>query len=377
MLPQYVVPSMMQYSKIPGAEVDLARPLPPPSRVSRRLRIAFVALALGALLFVAIHRRPADVGVGVSDHLDATITDQHAEWVSSATVTHEHEGHGHVVIKDKDTLCFHEFEEPQHIDHAECYPKIFRATHVFQPIRQGQMIPPGLHVRMNMQTGAQEAKLLSEESDSNMQVVLVPKPASASASAAGQNASLPPINMGADASRLSAKERLTAQETDAFNQVIDRIVAEGASATDVLEQLTFLENVLHQSDFGRDFMRNSRGVEALQRTLTMDDAACRGMALLVVGACSSNNPSAQLAALDGGMIRSVLDVLTKETDPEVVRHAVYALSTLIRDFPHGVQQYEDAGGRHVLNSVLKRYRSDKRIVHKIEDLRSDISYLIV
>jgi len=41
----------------------------------------------------------------------------------------------------------------------ECYPKIFQPTKDFQTVREDQDIPPGLHVRLNIQTGAKEAKL--------------------------------------------------------------------------------------------------------------------------------------------------------------------------------------------------------------------------
>ena len=39
---------------------------------------------------------------------------------------------------------------------------VFRATHEWQTVEEGQAIPPGLHVRMNIQTGTREAKLMSE-----------------------------------------------------------------------------------------------------------------------------------------------------------------------------------------------------------------------
>ncbi|EHA53613.1 SIL1 [Pyricularia oryzae 70-15] len=42
---------------------------------------------------------------------------------------------------------------------TDCYPKIFQATKEFQPVRADQDIPPGLHVRLNIQTGEKEAKL--------------------------------------------------------------------------------------------------------------------------------------------------------------------------------------------------------------------------
>lgn len=38
--------------------------------------------------------------------------------------------------------------------------KVFQPTAEWQTIQPGQGIPPGLHVRMNLQTGQKEAKLL-------------------------------------------------------------------------------------------------------------------------------------------------------------------------------------------------------------------------
>lgn len=41
----------------------------------------------------------------------------------------------------------------------DCYPRIFRATDVFHVVREGQEIPHGLHVRLDISTGLKEAKL--------------------------------------------------------------------------------------------------------------------------------------------------------------------------------------------------------------------------
>lgn len=42
---------------------------------------------------------------------------------------------------------------------------IFKPTHEWKVVEEGQSIPPGLHVRMNLQTGLKEAKLLEEDED--------------------------------------------------------------------------------------------------------------------------------------------------------------------------------------------------------------------
>ncbi|KAL5329732.1 hypothetical protein ACEPPN_003248 [Leptodophora sp. 'Broadleaf-Isolate-01'] len=44
-------------------------------------------------------------------------------------------------------------------DPTDCYPKVFEPTKDFQVIKEGQNIPPGLHVRMNIWSGEKEARL--------------------------------------------------------------------------------------------------------------------------------------------------------------------------------------------------------------------------
>lgn len=45
-------------------------------------------------------------------------------------------------------------------EHAgDCYPRLFQPTKDFQLIKEGQDIPPGLHVRLNIYSGEKEARL--------------------------------------------------------------------------------------------------------------------------------------------------------------------------------------------------------------------------
>jgi nucleotide exchange factor SIL1 len=46
--------------------------------------------------------------------------------------------------------------------------EVFKPSDEWQEVKECQSIPPGLHVRINLQTGLKEAKLLTEaDSDSN------------------------------------------------------------------------------------------------------------------------------------------------------------------------------------------------------------------
>lgn len=68
---------------------------------------------------------------------------------------------------------------------AECYPHVFQPTHEFQRVHEDQDLPPGLHVRLNINTGVREAKINndSEELPAGLQglpvdssIVLVDQP---------------------------------------------------------------------------------------------------------------------------------------------------------------------------------------------------------
>lgn len=67
------------------------------------------------------------------------------------------------VDDDSDLLVI---EEDSEEDSSTLEKNVFVATKEWQVVEEGQSIPPGLHVRMNLQTGLKEAKLLDDSDDS-------------------------------------------------------------------------------------------------------------------------------------------------------------------------------------------------------------------
>jgi nucleotide exchange factor SIL1 len=62
-------------------------------------------------------------------------------------------------------------------EHAgDCYPKLFQPTKDFQVIREGQDLPPGLHVQMDMTTGKKQARLnIPEEGEAIPEIIELSK----------------------------------------------------------------------------------------------------------------------------------------------------------------------------------------------------------
>ncbi|CAK9437467.1 uncharacterized protein LODBEIA_P18450 [Lodderomyces beijingensis] len=65
-------------------------------------------------------------------------------------------GHASSISSSKNIIC-----NPE--DASDCYPKLFEPSEQWQTIRPGQEIPPGLHVRLNVDTLTKEAKLMAPE----------------------------------------------------------------------------------------------------------------------------------------------------------------------------------------------------------------------
>ena len=61
-------------------------------------------------------------------------------------------GHSVAPAADKRIICAKD-------NATDCYPQVFEPTKDFAIIREGQDIPPGLHVRLNIYTGLKEARL--------------------------------------------------------------------------------------------------------------------------------------------------------------------------------------------------------------------------
>lgn len=55
-------------------------------------------------------------------------------------------------------------ESPKQIcvSETDCYPELFEPQGEFKIVREGQQLPPGLHIRLNFETGLKEAKLNSD-----------------------------------------------------------------------------------------------------------------------------------------------------------------------------------------------------------------------
>ena len=102
----------------------------------------------------------------------------------------------------------------------------------------------------------------------------------------------------------------------------------------------------------------------LMRLLADEEAELRRMAAWCVGTAVQNNPKSQERALVVGAVPLLVEMAAKEEQEAVRRKAIYALSSLMRNFQRGVDE--------VLRQVSQDVRGDGKVaagsMEEVDDL---------
>lgn len=209
---------------------------------------------------------------------------------------------------------------------ATCYPAVFVPTEEFQIVHDDQSIPAGLRVRINMETGRKEARLLSpgelDEHDDRNDLALVPGETVHEAPKAEDTASelkpFPPTKAlhGADRSE--------------FGNALEVLRGKESCSEETEEALDVLEDLVHELEFGLRLVEVNDG-EIPERLLRFMESSssprCRAKAALVLGSALQNNENAMRAMPhDIALQTRLLHFIEMEDEDSVRRMLVYTLS---------------------------------------------------
>merc|ERR1719244_2481732 len=100
-----------------------------------------------------------------------------------------------------------------------------------------------------------------------------------------------------------------------------------------VESLESLEYYLHQIDNAIDFMQLDGLKDIIIPSLNSSSESLRKEACQLLGAAAQSNPKFQRAAMDLGLIGHLLRLVSLEPEPAAAVKGLYALSTLLRNFP--------------------------------------------
>ncbi|XP_077168852.1 nucleotide exchange factor SIL1 isoform X1 [Paroedura picta] len=259
--------------------------------------------------------------------------------------------------------------------------EVFYPTHQWQTVRPGQALPAGLHVQLNLQTGERLAKLPDDENENSH----VKDPS--------KNKRLGPIDLDPSSfttrelKKALAKMKESMKEDDMLEEkahqedvrrrfrpieklkeefrelnmqletdfeIMSKLINRFNSTTSTLEEkiaaLYDLEYYVHQVDNAKDLL-SLGGLQLLINGLNSTEPLLKEYASFVLGAALSSNPRVQVAAVDGGALQKLLLALATDQSLGVRKKALFALSSMLRNFPYAQQQFLRLGGLQILRDL--------------------------
>lgn len=196
-----------------------------------------------------------------------------------------------------DMICSQENSE-------DCYPKIFEPTGEFRIVREGQEIPPGLHVRLDVTTGLKEAKLNDPKEqnpaleglavDSSMVVV--------ESEEGSEDAAKLRVPKGAPEYEPVGKIKPPESESQAFRDSLTFLKTLSLNDRPVDAALTILEDIAHDIYYGLKITEDPNAVKELLCMMSSQDNFAKasddetvkqaGSAASIIGSALQNNQKA-------------------------------------------------------------------------------------
>lgn len=286
--------------------------------------------------------------------------------------------------------------------------KVFIPSKDWQVIGPDQTLLRGLHIRMNLQTGLKEAKLmdgddgteyykslerLRKSGHTGITQAVVPLPSanpeeSSSESEAEEDDEFAermradilealkniksddgktPEELSIESAK--AKEKFRSYEDlkrdfkemnikiETDGEILTRVISQYRTSDSDIERATLLEDLeylVHQFDNAISFVDLGGLEKIVKPALNSTSSVVKQGALHLLGSAVQSNPKVQIATLEAGLLQSLIRVVAYDTKEGVSRKAIYALSCLVRGFPYGQQVLMQHGGLEVLRKVFDK-----------------------
>ncbi|CZR54160.1 related to SLS1 protein precursor [Phialocephala subalpina] len=297
-------------------------------------------------------------------------------------------------------------------DVTDCYPRVFVPTKDFQPIREGQDLPPGLHVRMNVYEGTKEARLnipMEGEEGASLEaalydlpteqsVVVVPQPESEEAGTkpamrdqvpmkpptvdtAGKI--LPPAPDGTDMGTFQKAMISITMEARAFDSALDDLMElshdiyyglEIAKNGPVLEKLICLilgsgSEKMPAKTNGRDKKAASILASSVQNNPTALKEVAKFGNMVFYPICAE--AASGRGSEKGNFVSTLRGRLGREKDAGALKAKITAISGLLRDDTFRAQFLENGGMELLLAIFLKKGDEFDSTRQKVAQLVTD------
>ncbi|CAF3519400.1 unnamed protein product [Adineta steineri] len=275
----------------------------------------------------------------------------------------------------------------------------FIPTNEWQNVKEGQAVPPGLHVRLNLETGAREAKLLDndnkEQSTSNDMIPISTdvdeqeRISKENLERAFANLDFTKDDVITDQKHedeVKAKFRGYDELKKDFESMNMKVQTDQEILTDLMNKLrttdnnedrktilTDLEYYLHQYD-NAIFFADNNGLELLMQLLntTNTNNDVRHFTSLALGAAFQGNPKVQSKGFNLNFVPYLLRLLNIETDNNIKFRLLFTLSTLLRNYPQAQMSFVEHGGIETIVKIFDETKSHYKLQMRTIELMGDL-----
>lgn len=284
------------------------------------------------------------------------------------------------VVSNKDLIC--PDDDPLH-----CYPKLFEPSDQWQEIKEGQDIPVGLHVRMNIETGAREAKLVDNSENTQNNIVVVDQPAEDVEELERQKETERKIKETIENYRNERKQfsrsRVSELELNDFQSSVDELLkfGEGGDLGRLEKALETLADLSHDIEFGVRLTKEPEIYAALTKIgeAVTEDLQIVEKAYRIMGSALRNNPEAVENVISGQpeSFATELFVILQlpETNSVIQKRVLGVISALATNHNFAYQYFniDDVAKSHGLDLLIELFprsgrNSRERITNILEDL---------
>nr|XP_020643708.1 nucleotide exchange factor SIL1 [Pogona vitticeps]XP_020643710.1 nucleotide exchange factor SIL1 [Pogona vitticeps] len=269
-----------------------------------------------------------------------------------------------------------EEEEEEELDPEDL--EMFYPTNQWQTVRPGQAVPAGLHVQLNLQTGEKLAKLPDDDhgkkdhpeskrlgpidiDPSSYTTQELKKALSKMKKSKKTEDTLEEKAHQEDVrQRFRPIEKLKEEfrelnvqmetEFEIMFKLINKFNSSSSTLEEKITALHDLEYYVHQVDNAKDLL-SLGGLQLLINGLNSTEPLMKEYVSFVLGSALSSNPRVQVAAIEGGALQKLLVILATDQSLAVKKKALFALSSMLRNFPYAQMQFLKLGGLQVLRDL--------------------------
>lgn len=253
---------------------------------------------------------------------------------------------------------------------------VFYPTKDWQEVKPGQAVPKGLHIRLNMETGQREAKLMEGDGglkfwsqEGKQGIVNTDKEffTPEDLKKALKEFKVNKIDDEDTARMEEVKKKYKSYEelkkdleglqmdikTDR-ETILELTSMLNSSSLDTTERVDVMETLLdylHQIDNAILFC-DIGGMKLVIQSLNDSSAEMRSISSAILATSLQNNPKVKVYCIQEGVLHHFVRALSTEVELSVKKKLLFALSAMVRNFPYAQTKFGELGGFSVLAKLF-------------------------